>query len=378
MPPESTFPGVYLEELPFRSHPIEGVATSTTAFIGPTRYGKLGRPVEVRSFLEFEQRFGGLSAALETGYAVRQYFLNGGNQAWVVRVAKNAKLPRLRAGLRSLDAVDLFNLLVLPGVTTPAVVALAASYCQTRRAFLVLDAPASAKTPEQMEQAARNLKFDSKSHAAVYYPWVGIPDPLNKNQPRLSPPSGTVAGLIARVDATLGVWKAPAGTSADLKSVTSLERKLTDAENGRLNPRGVNCLRWFPTYGLVAWGARTLAGDDQTGSEFKYIPVRRTALFIEESVSRGLQWAVFEPNGQSLWVQIRLNVEAFLNKLFREGAFQGSTPKEAYFVRCDSNTTTQNDIDAGVVNVVIGFAPMKPAEFVVISIRQLAGGKVEP
>jgi uncharacterized protein len=378
MPPESAFPGVYVEEESFRSHPIAGVATSVAAFIGPARRGPVGRPLKVRSFLEFEHRFGELSAALETGYAVRQYFLNGGNQAWVVRVAKNATLPRLRAGLRSLDAVDLFNLLVLPGMTMPAVAALAASYCRTRRAFLVLDAPATAKMPEQMEKAVRNLKFDFKSHAAIYYPWIRIDDPLNKSQPRLSPPSGTVAGLIARMDGILGVWKAPAGAGANLKSVGSLERKLTDVENGRLNPRGINCLRWFPDSGPVAWGARTLAGDDQSGSEFKYIPVRRTASFIEESVSRGLQWAVFEPNGQSLYAQIRLNVGLFLNSLFRDGAFQGSKPEEAYFVRCDSTTTTRNDIDAGVVNILIGFAPTRPAEFVIISIRQLAGGTVEP
>lgn len=378
MPPKSAFPGVYVEEQSFGSHTIVGVATSVAAFIGPTRRGPIARPLQVRSFLEFEQRFGELSAALETGYAVRQYFLNGGNRAWVVRVAKNANLPRLRAGLRSLDAVDLFNLLVLPGETTPAVAALAAGYCQTRRAFLVLDPPATAKTPEQMEQAARNLKFDSRSHAAIYYPWVRIDDPLNKSQPRLSPPSGTIAGLIARMDAIRGVWQAPAGTGADLKSVANLERKLTDVENGRLNSRGVNCLRSFPASGIVAWGARTLAGDDESGSEFKYIPVRRTALFIEQSMSRGIQWAVFEPNGKPLWAQIRLIVGTFLNSLFRAGAFQGSTPRDAYFVRCDSTTTTQNDIDAGVVNVLIGFAPMRPAEFVIISIRQLTGGTVEP
>jgi phage tail sheath protein FI len=183
--------------------------------------------VEVRSFSEFEQRFGELSAALETGYAVRQYFLNGGSQAWVVRVAKNPNLPRLQAALHSLDEVDLFNLLVLPGLTTPAVVALAAGYCQTRRAFLVVDAPAAAKTPEQMEEAARTLTFDSKSHAAIYYPWVRIEDPLNKSQPRLSPPSGTIAGMIARLDAMRGVWKAPAGAEANLQGVATLERKLT-------------------------------------------------------------------------------------------------------------------------------------------------------
>ena len=378
MPPESTFPGIFLEERPTGSHPIDGVPTSVAAFIGPTRYGPVARPVEVRSVVEFEKRFGKLSATLETGYAVRQFFLNGGQKAWVVRVAKNPDLPRLRAGLRSLDAVDLFNLLLLPGLTTPAGAARAADYCQKRRAFLILDAPAAARTPEEMEQAARKLKFDSRSHAAIYYPWLRLGDPLKKSRPRLSPPSGTIAGLIARTDSNRGVWKAPAGAEANLKNVASLERKLTDAENGRLNANGINCLRSFPVYGLVAWGARTLAGDDQSGSEFKYIPVRRTALFIEESVSRGIQWAVFEPNGPPLWAEIRLRVGTFLHNLFRAGAFQGRKPQEAYFVRCDSTTTAPQDLAAGVVNVVIGFAPLKPAEFVLISLRQLTAGTVEP
>ncbi|HTE95817.1 MAG TPA: phage tail sheath subtilisin-like domain-containing protein [Bradyrhizobium sp.] len=376
MPSESAFPGAYVEEQSFGSRSIAGVATSVAAFIGPTQRGPVARPVEVRSFSEFEQRFGELLAALETGYAVRQYFVNGGSQAWVVRVAKNPNLPRLQAALHSLDEVDLVNLLVLPGLTTPAVVALAAGYCQTRRAFLVVDAPATAKTPEQMEEAARTLTFDSKSHAAIYYPWVRIEDPLNKSQPRLSPPSGTIAGMIARLDAMRGVWKAPAGTEANLQGVATLERKLTDAENGRLNSRGVNCLRSFPAHSLVAWGARTLAGDDQSASEFKYIPVRRTALFIEESVSRGSQWAAFEPNDEPLWAQLRLQVGAFMHRLFQQGAFQGVAPKDGYFVKCDRETTTRADVAAGVVNILIGFAPLKPAEFVVIKIQQLAGSTI--
>jgi phage tail sheath protein FI len=288
-------------------------------------------------------------------------------------VAKNPNLKRLQVGLRSLDAVDLFNLLVLPGVTTPAAVALAAGYCQTRRAFLVVDAPASAKTPEQMELAAQNLTFDSKSYAAIYYPWIQIADPLNNNRPRLSPPSGAIAGMIARMDATRGVWKAPAGTEANLKGAIGLERKLTDVENGRLNPQAINCLRSFSGHGPVAWGARTLAGNNQSGSDFKYIPVRRTALFIEESVLRGIQWAVFEANDEKLWAQLRGRVGAFMDGLFRQGAFQGMTPKEGYFVKCDRGTMTQADIDAGVVNIIIGFAPLKPAEFVIIRIQQLLG-----
>ena len=148
---------------------------------------------------------------------------------------------------------------------------------------------------------------------------------------------------------------------------------LTDPENGVLNPRGVNCIRIFPVFGVVSWGARTLQGDDQIASEWKYVPVRRLALFVEESLYRGTKWVVFEPNDEPLWSQIRLNVGAFMHNLFTQGAFQGTTPREAYFVKCDKETTTQNDINLGVVNILVGFAPLKPAEFVVIKIQQIAG-----
>ena len=351
---------------------IVGVATTVTAFVGPARRGPVNRPVRLLSLAEFEGRFGGLSAALETGYAVRQFFQNGGREAWVVRVAARPNQRQLQAGLRALDAVDLFNLLLLPGVTAPAAIALAAGYCEKRRAFLIVDPPASARTPAQIEAAVVALAFEPKSHAAIYYPWLRIADPLNPASPRLSPPSGTVAGMIARTDATRGVWKTPSGAEATLKDVDALERTLTDQENGRLNPRGINCLRTFSSHGIVAWGARTLAGDDQSGSEFKYVPVRRTALFIAESIFRGTKWAVFEPNGEPLWARLRESVGVFLQDLFRQGAFAGRTPKEAYFVRCDRTTMTQSDIDAGNVNILIGFAPLKPAEFVVLSILQVA------
>ena len=185
--------------------------------------------------------------------------------------------------------------------------------------------------------------------------------------------SGTVAGLFARTDATRGVWKAPAGTEARLENVQSLAYTLTDLQNGALNPLGVNCLRTFPVYSHICWGARTLDGADQLASEWKYIPIRRLALFIEESLFRGTKWVVFEPNDEPLWAQIRLNVGVFMNGLFRQGAFQGSTPQEAYFVKCDKETTTQADRNLGIVNIEVGFAPLKPAEFVVITIQQIAG-----
>jgi phage tail sheath protein FI len=196
---------------------------------------------------------------------------------------------------------------------------------------------------------------------------------LNNGKLRSFGPSGTIAGIYARTDTTRGVWKAPAGTDAVLVGVQGLDVVLTDAENGDLNQHGVNCLRVFPVFGAVCWGARTVSGDDEIGSEYKYVPVRRTALFIEESLFRALKWVVFEPNDEPLWAQIRLNVGAFMQNLFRQGAFQGQSPRDAYFVKCDKQTTTQNDINLGIVNIVVGFAPLKPAEFVIIKVQQIAG-----
>jgi phage tail sheath protein FI len=210
-------------------------------------------------------------------------------------------------------------------------------------------------------------------NASLYFPRPETPDALNGFRLRSIASSGTLAGLYARTDSARGIWKAPAGIEATLRGVQRLEYKLNDPENGVLNPLAINCLRTFPVYGNVSWGARTLVGADQLASEWKYIPVRRLALYIEESLYRGTQWVVFEPNDEPLWAQIRLNIGAFMQNLFRQGAFQGSTPREAYFVKCDRETTTQNDIDRGIVNIVVGFAPLKPAEFVIIKLQQIAG-----
>jgi hypothetical protein len=202
-------------------------------------------------------------------------------------------------------------------------------------------------------------------------------DPLRDNQLADFAPCGIVAGVMARTDAARGVWKAPAGIEANLQgvlglSINGLPAGLTDDENGQLNPRGINCLRNLPAIGHVVWGARTLEGADALASQWKYVPVRRLALFLEESLFRGTQWVVFEPNDEPLWSQIRLNLGSFMHTLFLQGAFQGTTPREAYFVKCDKETTTQTDIDNGIVNIVVGFAPLKPAEFVVIKIQQIA------
>jgi len=186
-------------------------------------------------------------------------------------------------------------------------------------------------------------------------------------------PCGAVAGIMARTDSQRGVWKAPAGIEAGIAGIQGLQVSLNDAENGQLNPLGVNCLRQFPVIGPVVWGSRTGRGADQLADEWKYIPVRRTAMYIEESLYRGLKWVVFEPNDEPLWAQIRLNVGAFMHDMFRKGAFQGTTPRDAYFVKCDKTTTTQSDINLGIVNIYVGFAPLKPAEFVIIKLQQIAG-----
>jgi len=278
-----------------------------------------------------------------------------------------------REGIFALEAVDLFNLLVLAAVNDPGILMDASAYCQERRAFMIIDSPITADKPDEMEKAITGTALPKTNYAAVYYPWIKIADPLKGGQLRTVGSSGTMAGIYARTDSNRGIWKAPAGTEAGLVGAQAVAYVLTDRENGVLNPRGANCIRLLPSFGAVAWGARTLQGDDQIASEWKYIPVRRTALFIEESLYRGTKWVVFEPNDEPLWAQIRLNVGAFMHNLFRQGAFQGTTPKEAYFVKCDKETTTQNDIDLGVVNILVGFAPLKPAEFVVIKLQQIAG-----
>jgi hypothetical protein len=294
--------------------------------------------------------------------------------------------PAAKTGMYALDRIApfVFNLLCLPAAanlptsTDPAplqnVYAAAETYCADKRAFLLMDIPAAIDTAAEMGDYLKALEGLSlrSDHAAVYFPRLRIPDALQDGRLRDVAASGTLAGIYARTDATRGVWKAPAGTDAVLTNA-QLVVKLEDLENGGLNPLGVNVLRNFPVFGNISWGARTLDGADQQASQWKYVPIRRTALYIEESLYQGLKWVVFEPNDEPLWAQIRMNVGAFMSTLFRQGAFQGNTPAKAYLVKCDGETTTQNDIDRGIVNILVGFAPLKPAEFVVIRIQQLAG-----
>ncbi|HEY6155893.1 MAG TPA: phage tail sheath C-terminal domain-containing protein [Gemmatimonadales bacterium] len=293
--------------------------------------------------------------------------------------------PDKKTGLQALVKADLFNLLCIPpdtdgGDTLPAVYQSAMQFCADHRAVLLVDSPAawSANRDTAAQKAHDglsdlNLSGLAARNAAIYFPRVREPDPMRDSRVETLVPCGIVAGIMARTDTDRGVWKAPAGLDAAINGIIALDAELNDKENGMLNPLGINCLRAFPIYGRVVWGARTLRGADQLADEYRYVPVRRLALYIEESLYRGTKWVVFEPNDEPLWAQIRLNVGAFMHNLFRQGAFQGTTPKDAYFVKCDKETTTQNDIDLGIVNIVVGFAPLKPAEFVIIRLQQMAG-----
>jgi hypothetical protein len=521
---------VYIEEISSGIRTITGVATSITAFVGQTRRGPTDEPITINSFGDFERIFGGLWVKSMLGYAVRDFYLNGGSQAIIVRLnhaelanpeatppvaatkttvnlnangfslrsaypgswgndlraridhatrntlvgevadslfnltihddhtgvteqfrnlsitvghprqadkvlenesrmVRAASLPTTRPsphddptgnaevwadntpptnskvadgakvteeldlqssdfigegkenrkeGLYALEKADLFNILCLPpylptGNVDDGLVTAAAIYCEKRRAMLLVDPCAEWTTKDHAKAGIAVGVGTASKNAALVFPRLRQTNPLRDNQLEDFAPSGAVAGVFARTDAQRGVWKAPAGFDAVLVGVPQLSVALTDAENGELNPLGINCLRSMPPGRRVVWGARTLEGDDRLASEWKYIPVRRTALFIEESLFRGLKWVVFEPNDEPLWASIRLNAGAFMQNLFRQGAFQGSSPREAYFVKCDKETTTQNDINLGIVNIVVGFAPLKPAEFVVIKLQQMTG-----
>lgn len=490
MPQTLLHPGVYIEEVPSGVRTITGVSTSTALFLGWAPRGRTDRATRITSFADYQRRLGGLDTRTPLGHAVKQFFENGGSDAYIVRLigagavragvvvggltftatsqglwgnnyrvrvtprpapdtarfrievldetANNAVVesfenlsmaeadPRFvetaindRSEIITVDAtstvapaaastndlingadgtvlepnsndfntallaqfgvgsitdrIDIFNLVCVPGEFHAATIGTLQGHCASRRAFLIVDSDSAATVASLNTGAPAAMITAAAPNAAIFFPWVRAADPLQEGALADFPPCGFVAGIFARTDATRGVWKAPAGSEASLAGANGLAITMSDAENGQLNPHGINCLRTLPVYGNVVWGSRTLHGQNDRGSEWKYVPVRRMALFLEESLYRGTQWVVFEPNDEPLWAQIRLNIGAFLQGLFRQGAFQGRTPREAYFVKCDRETTTQADINLGIVNIHVGFAPLKPAEFVVLRIQQIAG-----
>jgi len=361
---EFLFPGVYMEEVPSGQHAIEGVSTTTTAFLGRSDRGPIRTAAEVTTFLAHTRIFGRLDPRYELGHAVLAFFENGGERAWVVRVAGGESLAD---GLTALDVVKEFGLLCLPGEMDVETLRLALAYAKRRGAFLIVDPPGL-----ELRSAvglAHALADAGSAHGAIYYP------PLHMGRAgegaRVSAPSGSAAGIYARTDRSRGVWIAASGAEAVLLGGYRPAAALDDGQVSELQAAGVNCIRDLPGLGPVLWGARTLQGGDPSGSEWKYVSVRRLSIYLEHSIDSGTQWAVFEPNDEPLWARVRVVVGAFMDALYRAGAFQGRTPSQAYFVHCDRQTMTQDDLDNGRLRVVVGFAPLKPAEFVRVEITQL-------
>lgn len=282
-----------------------------------------------------------------------------------------------KTGLHALDDVSDVNFVAIPGASDPAVVGAALGYCGTRQdCFFIADSSGKRTKdtpitePVHAQDYMRNKVSPKNSYGALYYPWLEVADRAGagKNPRRYVPPSGFISGLYARIDNSRGVWKAPAGTETGLVGPIGLEYSVTDSEQDILNPIGVNCIRHFPDSGIVVWGARTFAA--QSDPEYRYVPVRRYTLYLRQSIYRGTQWSVFEPNDKPLWEQLKANIDDFMMGEFRKGALAGATPDEAFSVKCDEELNPPSEVNAGRLNMEIAFAPLKPAEFVIIRISQ--------
>jgi uncharacterized protein len=366
-----------MPEAPSGTHPIAGAPTGIAAFVGWAARGPADSAILLRSWLDFEQQFGGFEPRFYLGYALSHFFANGGQQAYIVRLASEgsgtpAASAAVMTGVHLLDAVPIVNLLAVPGESDPGLIAELQAYCAGRKAFLIADSAAGSTFATLQNGPDSRMTGANAINSAFYFPWLNALD-AQQNVTRPFPPSGFVAGIYAATDAARGVWQAPAGITAPVTGALDPVVKLTDAENAVLNPHAVNCIRIFPRFGNVIWGARTLAGSAQAASDWTYVPVRRLALFIEMSVLDGTKWAVFEPNDSPLWSELNRSIGAFMQTLFAQGAFKGQSAAETYFVQCDARNNPPSGVDQGIVNITIGFAPVRPAEFVIIQIQQIAG-----
>jgi len=341
--PEYLAPGVYVEEVSFPATSIEGVSTSTAGFVGTTEIGPADAPVLVQSFAEFEETYGG---RCQLAHATKAFFAQDGRRLFVQRVSGPQEYER---GLQALESVPEIATVAAPGADAAEELVEHATRCNR---FALID-PGEGQTLDEV--VALRGGIDSP-YAAVYYPWVRVAGDVDV------PPSGFVAGIYARNDAERGVWKAPA--NVPILGAIGLETTLTDTESELLASNGVNPLRVFPDGKVVVWGARTTSSDP----EWKYVNLRRYITYLEHSIDRGTQWTVFEPNGERLWAEMRRTLTNFLTGEFRAGALVSGTSDEAYFVRCDRSTMTQNDLDQGLLVCLIGVAPVRPAEFIDIRI----------
>jgi phage tail sheath protein FI len=393
MSSEQRFRGNALQHLPQKMQPISGVETSVTAFIGFSEKGPIDSPVTINNFNEFENIFGSLNNDYPMSFSIADFFDNGGRKAIVIRIdfgsgkEKDTETIELlykgnrqkQTGIYALEKINSFNIICIPPPSREkdigkSVIRSAANYCEERLALLLIDSPRSWKTLQNavsdLSNPALNIGTNS-FHAAIFYPRILKSNPLSPGKIDEFAPSGMIAGVISRLDKKKGVWNSTSGSDAEIKSKVKLSKPLSDTELNLLVSLGCNCLKSMPPdERIVIWGGRTLQGKDILSSEWKYIPVHRLGMYIEDSVYKGTLWVVNEPNDERLWSKIRINVKEFMHKLYMQGAIKGNEPKEAYFVKCDSETTTENDKKDGKVNFWIGFAPLKPAEFIILHIQQ--------
>ena len=404
-------PGVYVVEEPSGARPIEAVGTSTPAFVGvvDSPDGPVGEPVAINNWMQYLRVFPTTGPSSPLTLAVGGFFANGGKRCWVLNVGAGGTLtgtPR-RPGLSALAEIDEIAIVAAPGFTDAASYEALLSHCEDLGdRVAILDAPREvsditlltkvgtadtvapaapaaprggegtdegqespppAAAPSSTRRSA-GLAPRPSSWGSFYFPHIRVVDPIAGGIVD-APPSGHIAGVWARTDATRGVHKAPA--NEPLRGAVDLTYRLTSAEQGELNTAGVNAIRFFSTEGIKVWGARTLAG---SSSEWRYLNVRRLFAMVEESIVRSTSWIVFEPNDQTLWNMIRRDISSFLERLYRQGALMGRTPEEAFFVKCDDETNPQSEIDAGVVTTLVGMAPVKPAEFIVFKVSQHSSG----
>ncbi len=397
-------PGVYVEEVDRGQKPIEAVGTNTVGFLGESKKGPLNEPVLITNWSTFVKNFGDFKdCSPHLAHAVYGFFNNGGSRCFIVNCAsksttttkasakdekkeketKEAKAaapvssdsdsrfigrdggPGNRSGIKCFDEVDEISILCAPGQTSPAVQDAILSHCETRKdRFAILDSAETISGGVDRIPKPRDSKY-----GAFYFPWIQVYDPDKGNV--FVPPSGHIAGVYSRVDSERGVHKAPANEM--IRGALGLKYNISKGEQDLLNPKGVNCIRNM-SGGIRIWGARTLSSD----ASWKYINVRRLFIMVESSIEQATQWVVFEPNDQRLWKRVQRTITSFLTQLWRSGALMGTQPEQAFYVKCDEETNPSEVVDAGQLVVEIGLAPVKPAEFVIFRIGQMAsGGGVE-
>jgi phage tail sheath protein FI len=390
-------PGVYVEEVDRGSKPIEAVGTNTVGFLGESARGPVNEAVLVTNWSQFVKTFGDFGqASTHLAHGVYGFFNNGGSRCFVVNVGapdgevaaqpqgkegekKDAPKPSgkgdrdalyigkdggpgARTGLKCFDEIDEIALVAAPGVTSPAVADAILSHCETRKdRFAILDSPEVVQGGVDRLPRPRDSKY-----GAYYFPWIQVYDPEKGNI--FVPPSGHMAGVYSRSDSERGVHKAPANEI--VRGALGLKYNISKGEQDLLNPKGINCIRLMQGGGIRVWGARTLSSD----ASWKYINVRRLFIMVETSIERATQWVVFEPNDHRLWKRVTRTISSFLTLLWRNGALMGTSPEQAFFVKCDEETNPAEVVDAGQLVVEIGLAPVKPAEFVIFRIGQMPSG----